>query len=91
MENEGNDNYGRKLIQFNNRLVFVADFSIIEKYGIQFCALSNVKNVRYWSCRSDGLGELIKKGFLPDDQIDSWPNIQLPVLQLLSISDWYHD
>ena len=77
-----NKDYGRCCVQFIGRLVFIANMEI--KNGFIF--LTNVKNVRYWSERENGLGELMANGFKTDDKIDDWPDTQAPFHQLLTFT-----
>jgi len=73
-----NADYGLVVCQFIGRFVFVANMRIEDG----FCVLKNVKNVRYWKERENGLGDLAAKGPISGDKIDSWPNQLVPVDKL---------
>lgn len=64
--------------QFIGRFVFVCDLEI--KGG--YCYLTHVRNVRYWTGRPNGLGDLARFGPLPDDIIDNWPDVIIPIDKL---------
>lgn len=61
---------GPVVAQFIGRFVFVCYLEIKDGY----CYLTNVRNVRYWESREDGLGGLAKNGKTDGDKIDNWPN-----------------
>lgn len=64
--------------QFIGRFVFVCDLKI--EGG--FCFLTNVRNVRFWESRTDGLGGLAKFGPKAGDIIDKWPDQIIPLDKL---------
>lgn len=69
---------GPVIAQFVGRFVFVCNMEIKEGY----CYLTNVRNVRYWESRDNGLGALATHGKLPGDKIDDWPDQIIPVDKL---------
>ena len=64
--------------QFIGRFVFVCDLRIEGDY----CYLTNVRNVRYWEARENGLGDLAKSGEKNGDKIDEWPDQVVPLNKL---------
>ena len=64
--------------QFIGRFVFVCNLEIKDGY----CYLKKVRNVRYWSSRDNGLGDLAKNGKNNDDKIDEWPDQIIPLDKL---------
>ena len=69
---------GPVVAQFIGRFVFVCYLEI--KDG--FCYLSNVRNVRYWEARDNGLGDLATEGKIHGDKIDIWPDQVIPLDKL---------
>ena len=51
-----------------------------------FVILTNVKNVRYWCERDNGLDELMAHGFKSGDEIDDWPDTKSTFNQLLTFT-----
>ena len=66
--------FGLVVCQFIGRFVFVANMKIIDG----FCYLENVRNVRYWAERPNGLGGLATDGEIAGDKIDYWPDQIIP-------------
>lgn len=75
--------HGRKLVQAIGRLVFVADV----KFDGEFYHLTNVRNIRYWSRRPNGLGDVASNGPTDGDRIDTWPDTMLKAHQLLTLTN----
>lgn len=69
---------GLVVAQFIGRFVFVCRLEIRDGY----CYLTNVRNVRCWAKRDNGLGEFAAKGQKDGDQIDDWPDQVIPVDKL---------
>ncbi len=69
---------GPVVAQFIGRFVFVCYLEIKDGY----CYLRNVRNVRYWGGREDGLGGLAKNGRNSEDKIDVWPDQVIPLDKL---------
>ena len=69
-----NEDFGLVLCQFIGRFVFVANLSIKGK----LCYLTNVRNVRYWDERPNGLGDVAVGGPVAGDKIDDWPDQIVP-------------
>lgn len=69
---------GLVVAQFIGRFVFVCRLEIRDGY----CYLTNVRNVRYWTSRDNGLGDLAMHGMLDGDKIDYWPDQVIPVDKL---------
>jgi len=65
---------GLVVAQFIGRFVFVCNLEIKEG----FCYLTNVRNVRYWEARTEGLGDLANNGASSGDKIDDWPDQVIP-------------
>ena len=64
--------------QFIGRFVFVCNLEIRGN----FCYLTNVRNVRYWQKRNNGLGDLAAQGETDGDSIDDWPDQIIPLDKL---------
>ncbi len=64
--------------QFIGRFVFVCNLQIKGN----FCYLTNVRNVRYWDKRNNGLGDLATQGKADGDYIDDWPDQIIPLDKL---------
>lgn len=75
----GVKNCGLVVAQFIGRLVFVAKMRIQDGT----CHLTEVRNIRYWAVRNDGLGNL-PAGPLDGDKIDQWPDTNIPYDKLIS-------
>ncbi len=69
---------GKVVAQFIGRFVFVCNLEIRNGY----CYLTNVKNIRYWESRENGLGGLALHGPLGGDKIDEWPDQIIPLDKL---------
>ena len=69
---------GPVVANFIGRFVFVCNLEIIGDW----CYLTNVRNIRYWSAKDNGLGDLATKGPKSDDKIDNWPDQSIPLRQL---------
>lgn len=69
---------GPVVAQFIGRFVFVCNLRIEGNW----CYLTNVRNIRYWESRDNGLGQLAEDGSIPGDTIDAWPNQIIPLDKL---------
>ena len=69
---------GPVVAQFIGRFVFVCNLRIVGNY----CYLTNVRNVRHWETRTDGLGSFARHGAVADDKIDIWPDQVIPLDKL---------
>ncbi len=69
--------------QFIGRFVFVCNLQIIGNY----CHLTEVRNVRYWEVRENGLGDLAVNGKKEGDKIDKWPDQIIPLDKLGPVMD----
>lgn len=65
---------GPVVAQFIGRFVFVCNLEIKSGY----CYLTNVRNIRYWDTRENGLGDLATLGPQSGDRIDDWPDQIIP-------------
>jgi len=69
---------GPVIAQFIGRFVFVCNLEIRAGY----CYLTNVRNVRYWAERENGLGGFADLGPISGDRIDDWPDQVIPIDKL---------
>ena len=69
---------GPVVAQFIGRFVFVCNLRIEGGW----CYLTDVRNIRYWDTRDNGLGDLAKQGPQSGDRIDNWPDQVIPLDKL---------
>ena len=69
---------GRVIAHFIGRFIFVCHMEI--RGG--FCYLTNVKNVRFFDKKPEGLGSLAKNGPDQSDKLDDWPDQIIPLDKL---------
>ena len=69
---------GPVVAQFIGRFVFVCNLAIKGN----FCYLTNVRNIRFWEARPNGLGDVARNGPSKGDHIDSWPDQIIPLDKL---------
>ena len=69
---------GPVVAQFIGRFVLICNLEIKDGY----CYLTNVRNVRYWAKRENGLGDVALHGPVSDDNIDKWPDQIIPLDKL---------
>jgi len=78
IKNDETTDCGLVVCQFIGRFVFVAHMKIVGR----MCVLKDVRNIRYWDSRDNGLGDLATHGPINGDKIDTWPDTTVPIDKL---------